>query len=669
MTPTNTVAPTTTQPNIGQEASQFGDYSNWAKQQLQGGATTQDLKNYFSQNKINYNSAPQPQSHGNWFERLLPTIGGIGGGILGSLTDAFTGPLGTIGGSGIGGALGQELENALTGSKGSTMASGLENAAGGLLGDIGGGILGKVIGKGADVAENTATSSLMRQFGGNLSREDTQALLDKGLTSAQDVRDIAPELTGSAKVGQEAAQGGNAAYHTALINKLDSAPNISISDLSKNWMSRLEPYSAELSNNPGVLPDIQRTVQGEFNNIASTSGKDLINTGPLKPNLRDITQTPAPGALDSVSPRATFDSGKKLVDLGYTIENSGVRSPAQLMKANILKDVGQSMKNLATGDPSEIGSVPLDLTTEDKQAIIDGLSNIKKINPKVYEAEVGKVNNASTWSDINNSESLWVRAQKALDNKAAQKSFQMGQTPLDVSLASGSPKESLTRMVLGAAKNSDNLNKAETSLLSKGSKVLGSNVVKNSVPLMTRAAITAAANLPNIAQSGAGTNNVSNNSILSGGNNQQGGNNMIPGQQSVMPLSTDFQALMNEAQAAPSTVGGQLAPLLSALAPLVQKQQMAAPILANLESMYNNAGGAQGMGGGLMSEMSGLIPGTAANLYQREAQAASGALSPIMGTSPQTLSQLMPSLMANQPTAGLGFGNINSLLGALPTGG
>lgn len=186
---------------------------------------------------------------------------------------------------------------------------------------------------------------------------------------------------------------------------------------------------------------------------------------------------------------------------------------------------------------------------------------------------------------------------------------------------------------------------------------------------MTRAAVTAAANLPNIAQSGAGTNNVSNNSILSGGNNQQGGNNMIPGQQSVMPLSTDFQSLMNEAQAAPSTVGGQLAPLLSALAPLVQKQQMAAPILANLESMYNNAGGAQGMGGGLMSEMSGLIPGTAANLYQREAQAASGALSPIMGTSPQTLSQLMPSLMANQPTAGLGFGNINSLLGALPTGG
>ena len=87
------------------------------------------------------------------------------------------------------------------------------------------------------------------------------------------------------------------------------------------------------------------------------------------------------------------------------------------------------------------------------------------------------------------------------------------------------------------------------------------------------------------------------------------------------------------------------------MAPQVNKQQIAANAIQQLMPAYQNAGGAQGLGGGLLSTLSGLIPGSAANVYGNQQQATAGALGNALGISPAQAGGLTPQLMSNQQTA------------------
>ena len=143
----------TTQPNI--DFSQFGNYSDSARQAIQSGASLQDVQNAY--NKTQQQAQPQqPQ----WWEKLLPTAGGVLGGIAGTFVSPI---LGSAAGAGIGGALGQQLENSLTGQKQSTLTSGLENAAGGLLGGVGGKVVETGLGALSGAAEKGASSLFAAQ--------------------------------------------------------------------------------------------------------------------------------------------------------------------------------------------------------------------------------------------------------------------------------------------------------------------------------------------------------------------------------------------------------------------------------------------------------------------------------------------------------------------------
>ena len=64
-------------------------------------------------------SQPAPDT-GNWFTKLIPTLGSIGGGILGGIGGSFIAPVagsfaGGIAGASAGDALGKSIENALEG--------------------------------------------------------------------------------------------------------------------------------------------------------------------------------------------------------------------------------------------------------------------------------------------------------------------------------------------------------------------------------------------------------------------------------------------------------------------------------------------------------------------------------------------------------------------------
>lgn len=131
------------------------------------------------------------------------------------------------------------------------------------------------------------------------------------------------------------------------------------------------------------------------------------------------------------------------------------------------------------------------------------------------------------------------------------------------------------------------------------------------------------------------------------------------------PVEQVFQTLLAQEQASPANFASSLGPALSSLAPLVQKQQLGGQVASSLLPAYAGAGGAQGMGGGLLSQISSLIPGTAANTYGRQQSATASTLAQLLGISPQEAMMLTPQLMQNPSSAAVPAGNINSILGTI----
>jgi hypothetical protein len=128
-----------------------------------------------------------------------------------------------------------------------------------------------------------------------------------------------------------------------------------------------------------------------------------------------------------------------------------------------------------------------------------------------------------------------------------------------------------------------------------------------------------------------------------------------------------YQDLINamEAQAvlAPS-MGGGASSFLSQIAPQLQKNQLALSAINGVPGSFANAGGAQGTGG-IMSKISGLIPGTAAHTYNAQQHAAAAQLAQAMGISPEAAMGLLPQLMQNQGTAGMTQGILSNMGGQL----
>lgn len=97
----------------------------------------------------------QPQQHGNWFTHLLPTAGGILGGIVGIPGDLLSGGVSSVGGAAAGSGIGKAIENKL---EGQGVGNGvLSNAIQGAAGEgIGRGV-GAGLGKGAELLASKAS--------------------------------------------------------------------------------------------------------------------------------------------------------------------------------------------------------------------------------------------------------------------------------------------------------------------------------------------------------------------------------------------------------------------------------------------------------------------------------------------------------------------------------
>ena len=674
MAPTSAIPQTTptTQPNI--DFSQFGNYSDSAKQAIQNGASLQDVQNAY--NKTQQQAQPQQpqQKQPSWWEKLLPTAGGVLGGIAGT----FVSPIfGSAAGAGIGGALGQQLENSLTGQKQSTLTSGLENAAGGLLGGVGGKVVETGLGALSGAAEKGASSLFAAQgpgLGKDISQLATKTLGINDLPTAAKFGEV---LSGSTDPIKNPDRG--------LFSKFvaDQAEQNS----TKHDLTALQP--AQIGTNQSAL---KSQAYAASRNIGNTDNplitEQLISKNGLKPGDANAIRGQIQGVLGrpenagSVTHSDLLGMQKQLSGMAADASNAANRSGASIdqAKANVLNQLNQNLKDRLGFD-----NMPVDVKTAQALAndVLTNASPIHKNAAQVIAKQITDGANSKeglTVAQVRNMESNMVQLQQSAKNAIAANDKNFGTStadltkaslPLTGAVAGGSPS-GILGAIIGKATASPTADKFASQglssigrTLSKGTKdaqtagfFKGLGGVNNKdagllnkvATLGTRASALGAANLPNIAGASQPTGQITQGAGMQGTQGAQGaGGAGAPGQDALSQL---YNTLYQQEQLGfGGTQTGSLISALNQLAPQVNKQQIAANAIQQLMPAYQNAGGAQGLGGGLLSTLSGLIPGSAANVYGNQQQATAGALGNALGISPAQAGGLTPQLMSNQQTA------------------
>ena len=645
----------TTQPNI--DFSQFGNYSDSARQAIQSGASLQDVQNAY--NKTQQQAQPQ-QAQGQqpaWWEKLLPTAGGAIGGILGGLVpipglDVATG----IGGAAAGGAIGQKIENMLTGQKQSTLAAGAENALGQGVG-MGLGLGAKtLLGFIAPKATEVASSTLQSQFKSPVDKSVIDYFNASGVNDARQIGKAAPIVSGL-----------NGAYNNMVKDTLQQAGQngikVNISNVDKQLADLL---AGENQTGATILNTSQK------NNVNDLVQRTLSRLQPETSGLA-TNKTTAEGAQSLLfsTPDKTYEAFTTLRDAANAAYQGkgSITGTAQNATANVLSKMASYLKDQSFV-PDGINSIPI--TDEMKSTLINNISGLKDINPGLHTAEVNNITNATKLSDLNEMQSNWVQASKALQKGAITGATKVGTTSSDIAAGLAPISFSHPLMTLaGLAMKSPTGDRVGTSVLSnlgstlnKGTKdqattgILKSlgitnknaGLVNKITPLATRATALGGFNLPNVAGSGQPTGQITQGAGMQGTQGTQGaGGAGAPGQDALNQL---YNTLYQQEQLGfGGTQTGSLINALNSLAPQVNKQQIAANAIQQLIPSYQNAGGAKGLLGGLEQYATGLIPGTAANVYGNQQQATAGALGGALGISPAQAGGLLPSLMSNQQTA------------------
>jgi hypothetical protein len=596
-------------------------------------------------------NTPQATPTGNqpsWWEKLLPTLGGIAGGLGAGAADIVTGGAAIpfdAAIAGAGGALGKVGENALTDkSLGSgVVASGLENGVGQLAGGVLGKVAGGVLGKTAQVSGKAAEDALMNQAPGLLDRPTAAYLIKNNITDLSKIGDVAPTITGQ-------AGGEGAVIPNATLNAVNNATDkVSIN-------STLTKVGDSLQNSvmkPSTQKNVLDALQSSMENMTKDSGGDVTKLPqfgasgkPLKDTLSVFSDS---GQMNDMTRGAVYKQAQLFKSAAYKLEGGAAKTqfgeiadPQVAATINSFKTWGNELESNALGlGPTD---TPLAVTPQDKSDMIKGLSSLQQSQPQLYKSLTDDISSSDNWKSVKTATKPIVDASKANEVVQGNLNAQPGTTPLQA--GSGGAK-GLVKSVL----TSPTASKVESGTMKTLSKVTGKAAASKMLPVLARAGTIAAANLPNDAGSPTGSINGT----------IAGGANMQPNIQSILqssPLMQSYQVAQAGAGITP-----QDAALIQSLAPQAQKLQTAAPIIQQLLSGYGTAGGAQGMGGGILSKLSGLLPGTAANQYNAEGGSAAATLAQLLGISPEAAAGLIPQLTAGPQAAAPQVQNLQSIFG------
>lgn len=606
----------------------------------------------------------QPQKpEMNLFERALPTIGGIVGGIGGTFISPFAG---SVAGATGGAALGKAIQNYLTGQDlGQDV---IKEAALGGVGQVGGGVLGRVAAKGAGalgkLAGNTSDNLIQGQFAkGTLDKTTAGTLRNMGITNADKVGDIAPIVTGQ-----------NGALSSGVRRGLQEADmGVDLSRLSPTAQALVSENGLQLA--PGALKQIDSTVRAalrksvnpdDITRVQGRGGRDL-------PSGSDVIDA---GALRNVLPENAFKITQEfeaLANKAYqnAYDKFGNANPDQLAKYSIFKGLADEARSAAFG-----GNSPIPVSAANRQQILSDLGQLKDIAPEAYQHYVDQLASVENLQDLRPVQAPIVNANRALQATARADEVTGGSNAKDVISSITPVVGGLTAGPVGVAAgaipailSSNTANKLGAATLDKLSDVLTNPTMQRIVKEAGPAAAQTVAHAENFVP---GATTMTPTAGMPGAG--------VPGQEAA-------QQGMAEAAMNPNTLAFQsgliglinpyaastYAPLVQQTLDPLQKAATAQAALNALEQTYAQAGGGQGLVGGLLARLGGAITGGPSVTYEQQAGNLQDQLTK-MGIPVSAL----PQLTSNQAGAQAGFGNIQAIidslggapgtLGTLPTG-
>lgn len=577
---------------------------------------------------------PVQQSKGNFFTHLLPTVGGILGGIGGELIDPLGGG---IAGAAAGSALGKTGENAVEhqGLGSGVLANAIEGGAGqgvgGLLGKVGGKVIGAVGNKAGSVADDLVKGQFTK---GALSGEDANTLRTAGITDARQVPEAANIITGS-----------DGALHQGVLRGLsDSDIPADFSDLSRTGKNLVAANQMQLKQSS--IPQINQTIQGAL--IKSVTPEDVTQIATKGASSAPVN-TFEPGALKNVTAEKAFDVTKNFEDLAAAARNSAydkmgnVIDADQLAKSKIFGGLADEARTAAFG-----GSTPINLTPENKAQIISDLDGLKNINPMLHKSMVDQVDGANSLQDLRGIQAPFVRANQAANATAKAADRGAGTTanatvsslPLTGAVAGG-PHGMMAGLAASMLK-SPTADRAAIPLVQKGGSLLSG----------LGGATVGGASVPGLLGGASGVlTGTSNNLIQNGGtvgDTMQPSSPIDPTTQPSPTGGLSREDLLTLALYSPGA--------LASLTPNAQQTQ-------NVSNAQAAEGALGGLGnapnGGLLSSLTGKLGIGGTGEYQRAAQsAAQEVANALPGTDAKAIEKELTDYAA-------GGGNINDAIKAL----
>lgn len=628
-----------------------------------------DQANQIYQNQYNGGQdMPTPTHSGNFLTHLLPTAGGILGGIVGIPGD-FLGGAGSIAGAAGGSALGKTLENSLEGKQalqGSDLTAGAEGAIGG----AGGAIAGKILGKGAgllgDAAENMASKTA----------SDTAAkdAIDQTATA---YKDVSPQLQKLYNAKDSLAHVANMGFDATNPENLSTVANTTNDILNEHLNKALASSgSVDLSHYPQIIKDAladEGGTLGSFDKIALSRGRlgqASTQSAKLLSQLEDLGAGVAKTNSDPNEIRTlTTKLGQLAQDAkpGVSLK-TGAIDPEQRAVYNVINNVRDNVKSALYDRPEvndALKGAIANIAPEDvgSKELADHLNTVigsagKSANPaQDVLKEISRNINIDRLGQEGSKVGQIVTSTGGQARAAAEAGLspeEGGGTILDPfsHMASGNHGNALGSVIKGATHVAKN--PAILSTLSRAGQL-----ISRGAP----AAGVLAATSPNLAADPVAPVGGNDTMQPNGADNAMNPNPLTdPSQQDVIDAARR-QAILMPGLAGSNGNSGALS-FLSSMQPTLQHNQAAETAAQGLPAALGNAGGAQGLSG-ILSRISGLIPGTAAHTYAGERQAVAAQLAQTLGITPQAAEALLPQIMQSQGVAGQQQGVLSQLTGQL----
>jgi hypothetical protein len=648
----------------GDDTGQFGEYSDWAKGEMAKGFSPEQLHQHLEQSGVKV----KPEHSGNWATHLLPTIGSIGIPLLGAALAPVTGGTSLLvaaGLSGLGAAGGKLAENAIEGKQASegVVGEGLMGAAGGGVGAT----AGKVLGKASKALAGRATSIA----GTNEAKTAAEDMIEK---SANTYKDVSPQLQKAYKAKDSLAHVTNMGYDVGdpsnLIHVADTSNDI-LNDTLNRALASSGPV--DLSHYPQIIKEIlakEGGTLGSFDKVALSRGRMGYANTPSAKLLKQLEDLGAGVAKTDADPNElrtlTTKLGELAADAKPTVTAAtGAVDPTQRATYNVINNVRDQVKKALYDRPEvgdslkgEVGNLTANPELNISPELATHLNDVitKSAHPQELLQEISRNINISKLGQegqrignivTSTGGKARAAAEAGLDNPG------LDTHPLLEAADSVSPHAGVignaTKFVAHSASNPEIL-----STLSR----IGAMGEK-----LAPAAGAGIATSPNLQADPVAMDPSGMGMVPGGTNGTMGGNMQMPASNGAHSYQDLINAMEAQAVLAPS-MGGGASSFLAQIAPQLQKNQLALSATQGIPGSFANAGGAQGTGG-LLSHITGLIPGTAAHTYNAQRQAAAAQLAQAMGISPQQAMGLLPEVMQNEGTAGMTQGILSNMGGQL----